>query len=794
MVTAVNSIANEFLPCDLGVDDMIINQWLAEDLKLKKGDPVELSYYVVGERRNLEERSRQFQVSDILSMTHPGFDRSWIPDFPGLTDAENCRDWEPGIPIHLNRIRDKDEVYWDHYRGTPKALVNLSIGQEMWSNRWGNLTAIRNPDPSITPEAFITAFRAQLAINQGGLYFNPLREETLAATQSPIDFGQLFIGFSFFLIAASAMLTGLLFVFSVEQRNHEAGLLLAVGLRSKKISFLFLSEGTLLAVVGSIIGAVVAVYYTRIVLYALSTIWSDAVGAVTFSFHAKPMTIGIGIILSVIIAISVMWFTSRKQLRRPVSQLLATEGINESIDSSEGKHRSRLAIGISMISFIFAILLIGFTKTTGDRHEAETFFGAGSLLLISGVAFFYAWLGEKIKKGDDAPDLAQLGQLNVGRRRGRSLTTTGVLACGVFMIVAVNAFRHNPPTLHSERQSGTGGFALVGESTMPIYHDLNSPSGRKTFALNDEIMKGVDILPFRVIEGDDASCLNLNRALNPRLLGVNSNDLYERGAFRFSSVSKSIPSVNGWHLLDADVSDGVIPVVADEVTVKWALGKTIGDKLAFKDERGQLFEVRIVGVVAGSILQGNLIMSENRVIEKFPSIGGYRYFLIDLPTGNTESVAAHLTQSLENQGLEVMPAWIRLSEFQSVEHAYISIFQVLGGLGLVLGSAGLGVVVARNMLERQREFALLEAVGFRKSQLRRLVFIEHRWLIFWGLMIGILTAMIAIWPALQSRSASFPLSEMILLSLFLVSGCIFWTWIAAMITLRSNLVATLRSE
>ena len=43
--------------------------------------------------------------------------------------------------------------------------------------------------------------------------------------QLVVDFGQLFVSFSFFLIAAAAVLTGLLFVFSLEQRNAEAGLL-----------------------------------------------------------------------------------------------------------------------------------------------------------------------------------------------------------------------------------------------------------------------------------------------------------------------------------------------------------------------------------------------------------------------------------------------------------------------------------------------------------------------------------------------------------------------------------------
>ena len=61
--------------------------------------------------------------------------------------------------------------------------------------------------------------------------------------------------------------------------------------------------------------------------------------------------------------------------------------------------------------------------------------------------------------------------------------------------------------------------------------------------------------------------------------------------------------------------------------------------------------------------------------------------------------------------MEVTPAVRRLAAFNAVQNTYLSTFQVLGGLGLLLGSVGLGVVVLRNVLERRGELALLLAVG-----------------------------------------------------------------------------------
>ena len=44
------------------------------------------------------------------------------------------------------------------------------------------------------------------------------------------------------------------------------------------------------------------------------------------------------------------------------------------------------------------------------------------------------------------------------------------------------------------------------------------------------------IVPLRVREGDDASCLNLSRAQNPRLVGVQPAEFVKRKAFEFGGT------------------------------------------------------------------------------------------------------------------------------------------------------------------------------------------------------------------------------------------------------------------
>jgi len=92
-------------------------------------------------------------------MDAPQVNGSWMPDFPGLADKQNCRDWKPGFQFDSTKMRDKDQAYWEKYRGTPKAFVNLRIGQQLWGNRWGNVTAIRWPagtDKAALEKALLT--------------------------------------------------------------------------------------------------------------------------------------------------------------------------------------------------------------------------------------------------------------------------------------------------------------------------------------------------------------------------------------------------------------------------------------------------------------------------------------------------------------------------------------------------------------------------------------------------------------------------------------------------------------
>lgn len=781
-----------FVPADLRDDEIVLNAWLADELQAKTGDVVQVRYYIMGLMRDLVERTNSFRVRHVVPMELPWRDPTLMPDFPGMTDAENCRDWDTGFPIDTKAIRDQDEAYWDKYRGTPKAFITLAAGQALWSNRFGNLTAIRYP--AADGEKALADLSQKIKARDLGFVVQPTRQQALVASAGAQDFGGLFIGFSFFLIAAALMLMVLLFRFALEQRGVELGTLLALGLTPKHVRRLLLFEGAGLSVLGGAIGLAGAVFYARGMMHGLSTIWRDAVAGSALSYYSSPVSLATGFFLGVAAAVLTIWWSLRQEGKKPARELL-TEGFGNDAEASTVSPRSRGTSLLGIVAALLAATLVGWGLLNRESGGAGLFFGAGGLLLIAGIAFTSGWI-RRLDHGQMASQfsLTGLGVRGVARRHSRSRAAVALLACGAFLIASIGAFRLDAGAAANSRNSGTGGFALWGETAIPVSQNLNAKSGREFFGLREEALSGVSFVPVRVLEGEDASCLNLNQAQRPRVLGVNPSLLSERHAFTFAGILKGLPTADPWQLLNRDLGPDIVPAIGDAASIQWAMKKKLGDDLTYTDGAGRSFKVRLVASVGNSILQGNLVIAEKHFVARFPTESGYRMFLVDAPSNQESALAATLAKSMQDVGLEVTSTRQRLAAFNAVQNTYLGTFQLLGGLGLVLGTVGLGIILLRNVFERRSEFALLLAVGFRKSALRWLVLTEHGALLAAGLLVGIASAALAVLPALFSPGGALPSATLGLMLLAVLLCGLACTAVAAVLALRAPLLDALRKE
>ena len=755
MVTGIDPAAVDFIPDDLGPDKILLNSWEAEDLAAKPGDTVTVSYYTLGSGNRLIEKSTDFTVHGIVPLEGAAADKLWMPDFPGIAEADNSADWTPGLPLDLTRIREKDETYWDDHRGTPKAFIPYEAARTMWSNRWGNATSLRlrsgdTPVPSLERQILDTLTPAD-----AGLLIRDLGRESQTAAASPVDIAGLFLSMSFFLILAAVALTAMLFRFNVEQRNHESGLLAALGIPPKKILRWRLLEGLAVVTLGSALGTLLAFAYTRGLLLFLESIWNRG-GDRLFNFHAAPASIAGGLLGFITLMMITIWFVTRRQARRSASLRLES-GTEEVI--RHGKSRARW---IAPAAALTGLAALAGSKAMGPQGA---FFLAGFSFLVAGLATFLAVLNRSRNSPSNSLSPARLATLNGARRPTRSLVVVGSLAAGLFLVVSVTAFQKHGGGDWQKRSGGSGGFAFWIETTTAVHRGSNADSTEDILQLGDQRNQLGDILPFRVGTGDDASCFNLNSVARPRLLATDTAALEQRGSFTIKTTAAGIEK--SWKSLREGEA---LRAFIDETTLLWVLKKKPGDRIDYTDEQGNTFPVEIAGTLDGTVFQGSFIVDEPRFLERYPSTGGYQLFLGDTP-GDLTATRGILQKSLTDLGATVTSTSDRLAAFHSVENTYISIFNVLGGLGVILGAAGLGLVTARNLAERRNEFTQLHQLGISRKIIRSLVFRETRQFILWAVGIGLVAAIVSILPALPKTGLLVTLGWIAALAaLFLITA------------------------
>jgi len=794
-----------------GNNDIIVTQWLADDLGLEPGSEISFDYYVMSTGRKLTEETSSFTVKSILPMDDSMVSQQWTPDFPGISDAEDNADWDPGMPFNKDWIRSKDEDYWDEYKTTPKAFIPYETGKELWGNRFGQETSILIPAASFESDSeFEAKLKADLKFADFGLLARDLEAEANNAVSNSYDFGGLFAGMSFFLIIAALILTALVFVFGIEQRRNQVGLLLALGVTKPKIRQILLMEALFLSLIGASLGLLGGMLYTKLALAGLGGAWQDAAAGIEFVYNATPVSLIIAWVTTVVLSIIVVVLATRAIAKIQPSQLIA--GVDPM--GNEVKRKpiyKQISLWIALLSILGGIIVLKMPVEGAAMAKQGAFFGGGFLIVVGGIFFGLFLLDRTAQREFGLTSVSALGRTNAVRRKWRSLSVMALMAAGVFMVTAINSLRLSGQSDAGERSSGTGGFAYVAESTLPIYEDLNTNEGREVFGIKAKAGAPDDfsIVQFRSSQGDDASCLNLNRAQAPRLLGVDPQELARRDAFFFSmSEQDKSDDSSPWTLLSEKLDgkpdstaegsveiEPVIPGIIDQATAQYALGLKLGQTIFYQAPSGQRFHVQLVGMIDNSLLQGNIVISEENFIRFFPDAGGYQYFLMD--EADPESGERHrqtLTRFLEDQGMEIQPAWQRLNEFNAVQNTYLSIFSTLGGLGLLLGTMGLAVVVSRNILERQGQMGLLEAVGFTKPLLSKLVVSEHWFLHVFGVLLGVAAGVVAVAPTLAQRTTDLPVSLLLVLNGLILLGGLLFCWLAARSMLRTRLIESLRHE
>lgn len=821
----------QFLPegvTALAENDIVLTDWPESPLKdVPIGEAIDLTFFKPELETGVEETTVTFRLAGRIPLAGPAADPDLTPPFPGITDKLRIGDWDPPFPFDNTRIKpgDANEKYWDKHKTTPKAYISLQAAEKIFESRFGTITSIRvapapGKSPEETAEMLRDALPRTLDARALGITWEPTREHLLAASQGSNDFAMLFLAFSCFLIGAALLLVGLLFRLNTERRARELGLFLAVGYTPGTVRRIVLIEGVVIALVGASLGQLLAVGFSRFLLRLLVWLWPDPSVKTLLSPHETVLSIAIGLSATVLLALAVLVYAVWGFAKLSPPGLL--RGVVAPPETPARNRRSSwwgwfAAVGAGVLGV--AALVAGTSIRNAD-YRAMSFFFGGGLLLASGILLIRRWLGA------DTPStlprrgvigLALLGRKNARRFPGRSLLTVVLLASATFLLVAVESFRRSPDQDFGARTGGSGGFNILAEVDAPIFQPIDKGPGlddlldslqtyyqqrgeggvtiaQKLEADEQTLKKAKAIFSLRIHGGDDASCLNLYKAGQPRVMGI-PPALIERGGFRFAETRASTDAerANPWLLLTSTTVDGPIPVIMEQNTAMWMFKKAVGDTIELRSDDGVPVTARIVATLQDSPFQSEVIVSEANFQRLHPREEGYRLILVETLPEDETPVRQLLETGLQRYGLITTLSRDRVAGFQAVVSSYLTTFQLLGVLGLILGIFGIAVVILRNVWERRGEFALLRAFGYTPGAIRTLLLGENLLIILLGLGLGIVSAAVSILPHLALGGA-VPWSAIVAMSGGVLLLSVLVVVVASASAIRTPVLTALRED
>ncbi|TFG42477.1 MAG: ABC transporter permease, partial [Bacteroidia bacterium] len=545
---------------------------------------------------------------------------------------------------------------------------------------------------------------------------------------------------------------------------------------------LFLESG-ITAFTGAVLGAFAGGLFNVVIIKALNSVWQGAVQTNTLTSGFDPWSLVIGFIVTMIVILLIMKIKSAgflKHLRKPET-------------GKTKKPSAKKNLLLSVIFLVVTVVLIALSFFL-PAYSTTLSYSSGVMIFVTMILLNRQYYLGEIKTGIYSfRNKNQISDSYFSFNPSQAIAPVLFLAAGLFAVIITGINRMNISDNMLKPSGGTGGYLLWGESSVPVRGILTSEAGRREYGLDDPELKEMVVVQARKTSGNDASCLNLNHIASPPLLGIDPSEFVRKGSFSFAVRMKGFEDSNPWQTLDYPPANGTIYGIADQTVLQYGLKIKAGDTLKIRTESGQVLNVVISAGLKSSIFQGYVIIGSGNFSRFFPSVSGSQVFLAAGDPELSELYKSTLSERLSAYGVHFEPARERLASFFVVTNTYISVFTILGGIGLILGVVGLGLILIRNFNQRKKDFGLMLAEGFSVKSIRKIIFGEHTRILLAGILTGVFSALIATRPSLMNDS-NLPWKTMLIMILLIL----FTGLVALAVSVRSinkdNLIARIRKE
>ncbi|MBP5317692.1 MAG: hypothetical protein J6Y83_08320, partial [Bacteroidales bacterium] len=257
------------------------------------------------------------------------------------------------------------------------------------------------------------------------------------------------------------------------------------------------------------------------------------------------------------------------------------------------------------------------------------------------------------------------------------------------------------------------------------------------------------------VGGDDASCLNLNKVTTPAILGFRPEEFLASG-FRIKDDIFNLNDESA--VLERINRDDAIYCLADETVLMWSLMMAVGDTLHYSGPAGEKLDVIVAGTLPNTVFQGNVLIPADAVRRHW-GVRGSKVLLVKSPAPDAGDI---LETALNEYGIRAVPCTERLRVFNSVTDTYLTIFLMLGAIGLVIGIVSFVIGVRKRLARKGTDISLQKALGYSDGAITESLARENSILPASAVALGFISAVVSV---MSSFGAISP-----------------WTWLVCIIT------------
>jgi putative ABC transport system permease protein len=634
-----------------------------------------------------------------------------------------------------------------------------------------------------------------------GIEVQPRKQDLLdRADAEAAAFTEVFAGIGAFSVIAGVLLLVNIFVMLADERKSELGMLRAVGMKRNHLVRTFGAEGGLYASVAALAGTVVGVGVGRVVVVVAERILNageDERAQVALRFTAEAGSLASGFVIGGVIALATVWAASlrigRLNVIRAIHDLpepgLATRRRAALVLGAGGVATGGLLLGVGLAAQhwfgsllgppLAALAAVPLLRRVASRRLAVSLacfaalaWGLLCVTLLPGVfegssiAVFVVQglilVAAAVALGAANADLvgAALGRLGGARRslptrlafaypmarRFRTSMLLGMYALVVFVFtflaVFSQLFRAQAPRFVEETRAG---YDLIVDSNRANPATINLLLAQPELSAVAPIVRGFPRFATPVspeprtgpMSGFDRSFLE--RGL-PALASRQDRFPSDRAAWEAVLDSTDLVVVADTFLQDGGGPPGRRVHLGD--TVNAVNPRTVDSR------RFTVAAILSSDFVNHGALVGAAVANEFLAAEGVPS----RHFVAVRPGVDLEEAAARVTGRMVAYGADAESIESVIQGALAQQQGFIRLMQGYLALGLLVGIAGLGVVMVRAVRERRREIGMLRAMGFPRRVVRASFLLEAGFVAVEGVLFGVVLALVVSYQLLSNSN------------------------------------------